>query len=118
VKLCHLEDLKQLEALGWKTEGFIRWQARWMNRMESFTGDEEAPLISVEPTDLQWILEGGWRTYRLSVYDRYLLQVVSYQGSVAGATRYLRVPKDHVRDRLSDIESRLYKQKMEEANDE
>ena len=115
MKLCHL---KQLEALGWKTDGFIRWQARWMDRMECFTGDEEAPLVSVEPTDLDWVMEGGWRTHRLSVYQRYLLQVIAYQGSVPKAAKYLRVPRKHVDDELSYIESALYKQKMEEADDE
>lgn len=118
MKICYLEDLKQLQALGWKTEGFVRWQKRWMNRMECFTGDEEAPLVSVEPTDLRWVLEGAWRTAVLTVTDRYILHIVWAMGSATKAAKELGISTQALREVLSSIEKLLYKQRMEEVEHE
>jgi len=108
LKRCHEEDLEQLEALGWKTSGFIRWENRWYSKLEPLQ-DLAVPEEETHPTDLKWVLEGDERTAHLTAHERYCLHVLAETGSPYKAATSTDGEKWIWRQVYSDLMSMLYK---------
>jgi hypothetical protein len=103
-----LEDLKQLQALGWKFERYLRWEENWLSHREPLEDVYEAPGEAEAFSDLRWVIEGDRLSQGLTGAQRALLMAVYRAGTWTKAAKSCHLDRAFVKGALQEIKEILY----------
>lgn len=109
------EDLKVLQALGWRWKRWARKEANRLRRQRPLRSSPEAPGEPPQDLDLGWVLDGDRLSEGLTAHERYCLYVTYQAGSARQAALRFSLYREDLEETLAEIGDYLYDKGFHEA---